>query len=434
VRDLPDVSLFASFGPWGHAYIICWSDPSFSSDGSKPCTGAPSNWSTGFGGTSFASPIMAGIQALVNQHTRQKWGNPNYTYYQLAKTEYGASGSSACNSSNGNANWCLGSGTPQFFINSSLAVGNLYGKAPDFNGDARRDILWRYTDGTVADWVMNGGTVTANFDLGLVSPGWTIFGTGNFFGTGTSDILWRCTDSSGVVCPSGTVAIWQISGGQFSAAADVAQVSLYWKIIGTGDFFGTGKSAILWRCTDVTGAACADGAVVIWEMNGGTLVASPGLGVVPPGWTIAGLGDFNGDGKTDILWRCTDASGSACTYGGGGDLVHERRNRLFVPQCRGRPDGVDHRRHRRFLRHRQIRHPVALRGRDRGDLGDERQHGRRVSRDRCGAQPVDIGRIGPLQPQRERSWLHDHRGLPDSPTVRPGRRHRPAVAHRAISA
>ena len=66
----------------------------------KACTGAPSGWSSG-GETSFASPIMAGIQALVNQHTGQKWGNPDYTYYQLAKMEYGASGSSGCNSSNG---------------------------------------------------------------------------------------------------------------------------------------------------------------------------------------------------------------------------------------------------------------------------------------------------------------------------------------------
>jgi hypothetical protein len=41
---------------------------------------------------------MAGIQALVNQKTGSRWGNPNTTYYALAKTEYGSAGSSACNS------------------------------------------------------------------------------------------------------------------------------------------------------------------------------------------------------------------------------------------------------------------------------------------------------------------------------------------------
>jgi subtilase family serine protease len=99
VRDLPDVSLFASEGngPWGHFYVVCYSD---GKNGGTPCTGAPIDWWLG-GGTSFAAPIMAGVQALVNQYARGPQGNPNYRYYQLAANEYGASGSSTCNSSNG---------------------------------------------------------------------------------------------------------------------------------------------------------------------------------------------------------------------------------------------------------------------------------------------------------------------------------------------
>ena len=98
VRDMPDVSLFAANGVWGHFYIYCDSD---TGDGGAKCTGAPINWS-GAGGTSFASPILAGIQALVNQKTGAKQGNPNATYYKLASTEYGASGSTTCNSTKGN--------------------------------------------------------------------------------------------------------------------------------------------------------------------------------------------------------------------------------------------------------------------------------------------------------------------------------------------
>jgi len=98
VRDLPDVSLFAANGVWGHYYIFCYSD---TAGGGAACTGAPSGWA-GAGGTSFSSPILAGMQALVNQ----KWGrqgNPNPIYYQIAAAEYGSTGSAACNSSNGNA-------------------------------------------------------------------------------------------------------------------------------------------------------------------------------------------------------------------------------------------------------------------------------------------------------------------------------------------
>src|SRR5690349_13531745 len=97
VRDTPDVSLFAADGLWSHYYSFCWSD---TANGGAACSGDPSAWS-GAGGTSFSAPIMAGIQALVNQKTGARQGNPNPAYYQLAAAEYGASGNAACNSSNG---------------------------------------------------------------------------------------------------------------------------------------------------------------------------------------------------------------------------------------------------------------------------------------------------------------------------------------------
>jgi subtilase family serine protease len=96
VRDIPDVSLFAAKGLSGHYYVFCHSDPNH---GGVPCTGAPSGWS-GAGGTSFASPIMAAMQSLVDQ----KWGrqgNPDPIYYKIAAAEYGSSGSSSCNSTLG---------------------------------------------------------------------------------------------------------------------------------------------------------------------------------------------------------------------------------------------------------------------------------------------------------------------------------------------
>ena len=100
VRDIPDVSLFAANGVWGHYYVYCYTNTSNPNYGGASCSGAPSTWS-GAGGTSFAAPILAGIQALVNQkHGRQ--GNPNPTYYRLAAAEYGTGGNAACNSTKGN--------------------------------------------------------------------------------------------------------------------------------------------------------------------------------------------------------------------------------------------------------------------------------------------------------------------------------------------
>ena len=102
VRDIPDVSMFAANGVWGHYEVVCWSDPSQTSGGAVSCSGAPSTWA-GFGGTSIAAPSMAAVQALINQQTGQIWGNPNPIYYQIGQTEYGTAGGTfqgtSCNSS-----------------------------------------------------------------------------------------------------------------------------------------------------------------------------------------------------------------------------------------------------------------------------------------------------------------------------------------------
>ena len=63
------------------------------------------------------------------------------------------------------------------------------------------------------------------------------------------------------------------------------------------DFDGDGKSDILWR-------DALTGQNALWLMNGGTLAAGPFIATVSDlNWHIAGTGDFDGDGKADILWR-----------------------------------------------------------------------------------------------------------------------------------
>jgi subtilase family serine protease len=99
-RDTPDMALFAAGAPWGHAYIVCISDPK--QDFGDPCTQFPGGWVYGYG-TSFAAPVMAGIQALVNDAVGSRQGNPNPTLYKLANTEYGGKGNSNCNATLGKA-------------------------------------------------------------------------------------------------------------------------------------------------------------------------------------------------------------------------------------------------------------------------------------------------------------------------------------------
>ena len=83
------------------------------------------------------------------------------------------------------------------------------------------------------------------------------------------------------------------------------------------DFNGDGKSDLLWQS--------ADGTIVDWSMNGASVASAATVGALGPDWSLIGTGDFNGDGKTDLLWQRTDGQIVDWTMNGGvalsGDVV-----------------------------------------------------------------------------------------------------------------
>ena len=63
-----------------------------------------------------------------------------------------------------------------------------------------------------------------------------------------------------------------------------------------GDFNGDGKADILWQNDS--------GQAAIWLMNGTSVLSASNVGANPgTAWHVKGTGDFNGDGKADILWQ-----------------------------------------------------------------------------------------------------------------------------------
>ena len=79
VRDIPDVSFFAADGFNYSAYLICVS-------AAVSCTYSATAEDTAqeVGGTSVASPAMAGVMALINQKAGSAQGSPNPGLYALA--------------------------------------------------------------------------------------------------------------------------------------------------------------------------------------------------------------------------------------------------------------------------------------------------------------------------------------------------------------
>ena len=168
----------------------------------------------------------------------------------------------------------------------------------DFDGDGKSDILLQ--DGKTGDcyvWQMNGMSFKPE---GVGYVGWTpptnqwrAVGTGDFDGDGRSDILLQ--DGA-----TGDCFVWEMEGLKVKESGYVGwrPPSKEWRAVGTGDFDGDGKSDILLQ--DGKTGDC-----FVWEMNG--LQFKPeGVGYVgwtPPTnqWRAVGTGDYNGDGKSDIL-------------------------------------------------------------------------------------------------------------------------------------
>jgi hypothetical protein len=176
---------------------------------------------------------------------------------------------------------------------AASGTGTARARAGDFTGDLKSDILWRHaTLGDVWLWRMDGAARTAETYVRTVGDtNWEIRGIGDYDGDGKADILWRNKTT-------GMIYLWLMNGSALLAETYVSTVSPSYDIVGTGDFNGDGKSDILWR-------HLTNGEVWVWLMNGATRLSSPTwVGTVPDlGYQVAGVADFTGDLKSDILWR-----------------------------------------------------------------------------------------------------------------------------------
>jgi YVTN family beta-propeller protein len=128
-------------------------------------------------------------------------------------------------------------------------------------------------------------------------PAWTPILVGDLDGDMRDDIVWRHTD--------GSVAAWLMTGTSttpydaiFGSKANKVLLApgTAWVPEHLGDFDGDGRADILWRNTTT-------GETAIWLMNG--LDAKSYASVHPgtAGWRVTNVRDLDGDQKDDLVWR-----------------------------------------------------------------------------------------------------------------------------------
>src|SRR5829696_5656043 len=171
----------------------------------------------------------------------------------------------------------------------------------DFNGDGRSDLIWRHDNGAFTNWLgqANGGFVGNDLNaLRNLPTSWHVAGTGDFNGDGRDDVLWR--NGNGAL----TNWLGQSNGGFVSNDVNaLSNLPTSWQVAGTGDFNSDGRDDIVWRRTD--------GAFTEWlgQANGGFISNDANAWtVLPTSWRVDGTGDFNGDNRDDVAWRRDDGA------------------------------------------------------------------------------------------------------------------------------
>lgn len=174
--------------------------------------------------------------------------------------------------------------------------------AGDMSGDSRPDLVWQnQSTNALGLWVMEGSELrdTPPFSPNVADPGRQIVATTDIDGDGNSDLVFQDI-------AAGVLEAWLMTPGNVRSSVQPVGPVLTdtdWRAVGSGDFNSDGRVDLMLRHE-------TSGALSVWFLNGttriGTGVMNPAA--VDPAWKIRGVGDFNRDDKPDLVWQHTSGA------------------------------------------------------------------------------------------------------------------------------
>ncbi|MGD0859527.1 MAG: Ig-like domain repeat protein [Terracidiphilus sp.] len=315
VRDIPDVSFFASDGFLGSAYLICVSEGGYSctySNNSEP-------FAQEVGGTSVATPAMAGVMALINQKSGKPQGSPNKELYILGAKQAASPGYSSCSAETvtassttcyfndidggsftppySNAVPCdFGDGSPNCAILHSGDTIGIIGTAagtPGYNAGTGYDLATGLGSLNVANVVNNWtSTIGPNKATVTVTPTPATIAVNQSLSVAVT----VASSPSGGTTPTGTVTL---SSGSYTSSAEPLSSSGSYTFTVPGGSLNGGPDTLTASYTgDSTYApASGSGSVTVTKLTA-TVSATPAPASINSNQTLVVTGTVTGTGPT----------------------------------------------------------------------------------------------------------------------------------------
>jgi len=169
----------------------------------------------------------------------------------------------------------------------------------DFDGNGRSDLLLRNrVTGETRVWLMDGSAVVSELALPHLSRKVSVVGNDDYNGDGFADLL-------ALEKKTGQLEMWIIRIIQSDALVErislTQTVGRGWSVAGSGDFDGDGRSDLVLRNENQR-------LVEIWYLNGGEVLEVLEItDASHEAWKVAGTRDFDSDGVAEILWHLSES-------------------------------------------------------------------------------------------------------------------------------